>query len=136
MTVESAEGSTRPPSARRPISNCQSRKSSRQMRRTGMAKLPAHVQSPDDPKTYLSLGADFRERFEANDAANFGVSGNHNNDYIISRTEWHADLHIAGQVQVFAQFESDFAPWKTTLTPADQDAVSYTHLTLPTIYSV
>jgi len=73
--------------------------------------------SPDDSKTYLSLGADFRERFEANDAANFGVSGNHNNDYLISRTEWHADLHIAGQVQVFAQFESDFAPWKTTLTP-------------------
>ena len=42
--------------------------------------------SPDDSKTYLSLGADFRERFEANDAANFGVSGNHNNDYLISRS--------------------------------------------------
>ena len=41
----------------------------------------------------------------------------------ISRTEWQADLHIAGQVQVFAQFESDFAPWKTTLTPADQDVL-------------
>jgi hypothetical protein len=41
--------------------------------------------SPDDPKTYLSLGADFRERFEANDVANFGVSPNRNNDYLISR---------------------------------------------------
>jgi Alginate export len=79
--------------------------------------------APDDSKTYLSLGADLRERFEANDAANFGVSRNRNNDYLISRTEWHADLHIAGQVQVFAQFESDFAPWKTTLTPADQDVL-------------
>jgi hypothetical protein len=79
--------------------------------------------SPDDPKTYLSLGADVRERFEANDVANFGVSPNRNNDYLISRTEWHADLRIADQVQVFAQFESDYAPWKTTLTPADQDVL-------------
>jgi hypothetical protein len=79
--------------------------------------------SPDDPKTYLSLGADFRERFEANDVANFGVSPNRNNDYLISRTDWHADLHVADQVQVFTQFESDFAPWKTMLTPADQDVL-------------
>jgi hypothetical protein len=79
--------------------------------------------SPDDPKTYLSLGADIRERFEANDVANFGVTPNRNNDYLISRTEWHADLHIADQVQVFTQFESDYAPWKTMLTPADQDVL-------------
>jgi Alginate export len=79
--------------------------------------------SPGDPQTYLSLGADIRERFEANDVANFGVSPNRNNDYLISRTEWHADLHIADQVQVFTQFESDYAPWKTMLTPADQDVL-------------
>jgi hypothetical protein len=78
---------------------------------------------PNDPKTYLSLGADIRERFEANDVANFGVGPNRNNDYLISRTDWHADLHIADQVQVFTQFESDYAPWKTMLTPADQDVL-------------
>lgn len=59
--------------------------------------------SPYDPKTYLSLGADFRERFEANDAEGFGLSPHSNNDYLISRTEAHADLHIADQVQVFTQ---------------------------------
>ncbi len=79
--------------------------------------------SPDDPKTYLSLGADLRERFEANDTAGFGIAPNRNNDYLISRTDWYADLHIADQVQVFTQFESDFAPWKTMLTPADQDVL-------------
>jgi hypothetical protein len=79
--------------------------------------------TPYDPKTYLSFGADVRERFEANDAANFGVSPNRNNDYLISRTDAHADLRIADQVQVFVQFESDFAPWKTMLTPADRDVL-------------
>jgi hypothetical protein len=79
--------------------------------------------SPYDPKTYLSLGADFRERFEANDAAGFGILPNRNNDYLISRTEAHADLHIADQVQVFAQIQSDFAPWKTMIAPPDQDAL-------------
>jgi hypothetical protein len=79
--------------------------------------------SPGDPKTYLSLGADVRERFEANDTAGFGIAPNRNNDYLISRTDWYADLHIADQVQMFTQFESDFAPWKTMLTPADQDVL-------------
>jgi Alginate export len=78
---------------------------------------------PNNPKTYLSLGADVRERFEANDTAGFGTAPNRNNDYLISRTDWYADLHIADQVQVFTQFESDFAPWKTMLTPADQDVL-------------
>jgi len=79
--------------------------------------------APSDPKTYLSFGADLRERFEANDTAGFGIAPNRNNDYLISRADWFADLHIAQQVQVFTQFESDFAPWKTMLTPADQDVL-------------
>jgi hypothetical protein len=48
--------------------------------------------SPSDPKTYLSLGADLRERFEANDTAGFGIVPDRNNDYLISRTGWCADL--------------------------------------------
>lgn len=77
--------------------------------------------SPTDPSTYLSFGADARERFEANDAAGFGTGPNHNADYVISRTELHADLHLGSQVQIFTQIQSDFAPWKTMLTPVDQD---------------
>ena len=76
-----------------------------------------------DPKTYLSLGGDIRERFEANDATNFGVGPNKNQNYLISRSDAFADLRIADQVQVFTQLESDFAPWKTMLTPADQNVL-------------
>jgi Alginate export len=77
--------------------------------------------SADDPKTFLSLGANVRERFEANDAANFGTGTNRNADYLISRVEVHSDLRIASHVQIFAQLQSDFAPGKRVLTPVDQD---------------
>ena len=77
--------------------------------------------SAADPDTYLSLGAGVRERFEGNDAPNFGVGGVHPEDYMISRLEAHADLRLAGQVQVFVQLQSAFAPWKTHLTPVDQN---------------
>jgi Alginate export len=76
-----------------------------------------------DPKTYLSFGADLRQRFEANNAVNFGVHPNKNQNYLLSRSDAFADLRIADQVQVFIQFESDFAPWKTMLTPADQNVL-------------
>jgi hypothetical protein len=74
-----------------------------------------------DPKTYLSLGGNLRERFEANNAANFGTGANHNQNYVISRSDAHADLRIADQLQVFVQLQSDYAPWKTVLTPVDRD---------------
>lgn len=77
--------------------------------------------STADPKVYLSLGANLRERFEANDAPNFGVGGNRNTDYLIHRLEAHADLRLGPQIQVFTQIQSDFAPGKSKLAPVDQD---------------
>jgi hypothetical protein len=74
-----------------------------------------------DPYTYLSFGADTRERFESNNAANFGTGSNNSQNYVISRNEFHADLRIANQVQAFVQFQADYAPWKTMLTPVDRD---------------
>src|ERR1700733_1917633 len=55
--------------------------------------------SADDPQNYLSLGADLRDRFEALDAANFGVGPSRNNDYLISRNETSADLRLGSAVQ-------------------------------------
>ena len=75
--------------------------------------------SATDPTTYLSFGANTRQRFEANNAAGFGTGPNRNQDYVISRNEFHADLRIANQVQAFVQFQADYAPWKTMLTPVD-----------------
>ena len=77
--------------------------------------------SPTDPHTYLSFGADTRERFESNDAAGFGTGPNRTQNYVISRNEFHADLRVADQFQAFVQLQSDFAPWKTMLTPVDTD---------------
>ena len=77
--------------------------------------------SSSDPKTYLSFGANLRERFESDDAVDFGTSGNKPQSYVISRAEADADLRVADQLQAFVQLQSDFAPWKTKLTPVDQD---------------
>jgi Alginate export len=73
-----------------------------------------------DARTYLSLGANIRERFESNDA-NFGTGGNHQDSYLLSRTEAHADLRMAGEVQFFFQLQNDTAPGKQRLSPVDQD---------------
>ena len=75
---------------------------------------------PLAPNAYLSLGANLRELFEANDAVNFGINGAKPREYVISRLEAHADLHWDG-FQAFVQFQSDFAPGKQKLTPVDQD---------------
>jgi hypothetical protein len=77
--------------------------------------------SDQDPQTYLSLGANLRERFESNDATNFGVGTNRTANYDISRLETDADLRIAGQLQFFAQLQSDYAIDKDVHTPVDQD---------------
>jgi len=69
--------------------------------------------------TYLSFGADTRDRFESNNAANFGTGPNRSQNYVISRNEFDADLRIANQLQAFVQFQADYAPWKTMLTPVD-----------------
>jgi hypothetical protein len=77
--------------------------------------------SAEDSQTYLSLGANLRERFESNDATNFGVRTNRKDNYDISRLEADADLRIAGQFQFFTQLQSDYAIDKEVHTPVDQD---------------
>jgi hypothetical protein len=72
---------------------------------------------------YLSLGLDLRERFEGNDAVDFGVGGAKPEDYVISRLEAHTDLRV-DDFQVFVQLESAFAPGKIVLTPVDQDRLA------------
>src|SRR5260221_4080206 len=74
-----------------------------------------------DQKTYLSLGAGLRERFEANDATSFGVGTNRNQDYVIIRAELNADLRLAMRFQFFIQLQKDNAFDKKILTPVDQD---------------
>jgi hypothetical protein len=77
--------------------------------------------SADDPESYLSFGANLRERFEANDAPAFGNGANHSVDYDISRFEAFANLRLGPQFQFFTELQSDYAISKQELTPVDQD---------------
>jgi hypothetical protein len=74
-----------------------------------------------DPKTYLSLGLNLRERYESSDANGFGTRNTPAANYLISRLETHADLRLGPEIQLFAQLESAFAPGKEQLTPVDQN---------------
>src|SRR5258707_5209893 len=56
--------------------------------------------STSDTRTYLSLGANVRERLEVNDAQ-FGIGSNRQDEYLLSRLEAHSDLRVAGQIQIF-----------------------------------
>ena len=75
----------------------------------------------NDSKSWLSLGAGLRERFEANDAALLGTAGQMNQDYLISRAEVHADLRVDPGLQMFVQLQSEFAPGKTQFTAVDRN---------------
>ena len=74
-----------------------------------------------DPHTYLSLGANLRERFELNNAPLFGTGAGKPDSYLIQRAEVHADLRVGEHWQVFAQLEDARAFDKTAVSAVDQN---------------
>jgi len=74
-----------------------------------------------DPKSYVSLGATLRERFESNDAAGLGVGKVAADAYLLQRLQIHADIRFNEHWQAFVQLEDDRAFDKATISPADQD---------------
>lgn len=75
-----------------------------------------------DPKKYLSFGVNWRNRYEYNNAINFGVGPDIDaQSYLITRMEAHADLHLTDQLQIFVQLQNDEAPGKTIVFPVDED---------------
>ena len=77
----------------------------------------------DDGRRYVSFGATLRERFESNDAAAFGTSGNRSDSYVLQRLQLHADLHLDERLRLFTELEDDRAWKKQTVSPVDQDRV-------------
>lgn len=77
--------------------------------------------SATDPDTYVSFGANIRERFESNSAAGFGIGGVQRDNYLIQRAQFHIDLHLFKDWQVFTQFEDDRAFDKKSVGSADAD---------------
>jgi hypothetical protein len=79
--------------------------------------------SADDPSSYLSLGADFRERYEHFTYPGFGVSPNPSRtDQLLQRIDIDADLHFNEHFRLFTQVISGYE-WgsNTPPPPVDQD---------------
>ncbi|WP_243048885.1 alginate export family protein [Dyella sp. RRB7] len=74
-----------------------------------------------DPKSYLSLGINLRERMESVDDPNFGVNGYAANTYLLQRLQIHADLHLDEHWQGFVQFEDARTVNKRVITGADRN---------------
>ena len=74
-----------------------------------------------DPKSYVSFGANLRERFETNNAPNFGVGGTRGDSYLLQRLQMFADIRPNANWQVFVELEDDRAFDKASISPVDQD---------------
>src|SRR5262249_31661106 len=77
--------------------------------------------SARDPKSYVSLGVTVRERFESNNAPSVGVGGSKGDRYLLDRVQAHVDIRPNENWQLFAQLEDVRAPWKTVITPVDEN---------------
>jgi hypothetical protein len=84
----------------------------------GLKYIPLNT---DDPKSYLSLGVNLRERVESLDAPNFGTAGNVSNTYLLQRFQLHADIHWDEHWQGFVQIEDVRTVNKRVITGADRN---------------
>ena len=75
---------------------------------------------PSNPDSYISLGLNLRETFEASDAPAFGTVAAYPRDsYWLQRTQFHIDVHLNENWQLFTQFEDVRAFDKTVVGPND-----------------
>lgn len=75
-----------------------------------------------DPKSYVSLGATLRERFESNQSPGFG-SGAKADSYLLQRLQVHVDVHVDENWRAFVELEDDRAFDKLSVSAVDQDRV-------------
>jgi hypothetical protein len=73
-----------------------------------------------NPDSYISLGLNLREIFEVSDAPAFGtVRANPGDSYWLQRAQFHIDVHLNENWQLFTQFEDVRAFNKTVVGPND-----------------
>jgi hypothetical protein len=84
-----------------------------------------------DTGSYISFGGTLRERFESNHTPSFGIAGAGD---VIQRAQFHIDLHLHDDWQIFTQFEDDRAFGKQEIGPVDEDTadlrlafIAYSH---------
>lgn len=81
-----------------------------------------YIRLGGDPDSYLSLGANLRERLEINEAPLFGLGPAAGSDtYLIQRAQVHADARIGPHLQFFAQLEDARAFDKDLVRPTDKN---------------
>jgi hypothetical protein len=74
-----------------------------------------------DPYSYLSLGANLRERFEVSETPLFGLSPARSDSYLIQRAQVHADAHVGEYLQFFVQLEDARAFDKDQVKTTDKN---------------
>ncbi|RYG96971.1 MAG: alginate export family protein, partial [Alphaproteobacteria bacterium] len=75
---------------------------------------------PSNPDSYISLGFNLREIIETSDAPAFGtVAANPTDAYGLQRMQFHIDLHLNENWQLFTQFEDVRAFDKIAVGPND-----------------
>lgn len=76
---------------------------------------------PSDPYSYASLGLSLRERFESNRSPGFGLLGIRGDSYLLQRLQFHLDVHLNKNLQIFTEFEDVRAFDKRVITPVDEN---------------
>ena len=74
-----------------------------------------------DPYSYLSLGANLRERFEFSGTPLFGLGSAGSDGYVIQRAQVHADARIGQYLQFFVQLEDARAFGKDQVKTTDKN---------------
>jgi Alginate export len=77
--------------------------------------------SASNPASYISFGLTVRERFESNNTTFFGTGNNQGDSYLLDRVQSHVDIRPNANWQIFVEFEDVRAPWKTVITPVDEN---------------
>ncbi len=74
-----------------------------------------------DPNSYLSLGANLRERMEVSESPLFGLGTARSDTYLIQRAQVHADARIGPYLQFFVQLEDARAFDKDVVKTTDKN---------------
>lgn len=74
----------------------------------------------DDIDSFVSLGANGRERMESNDAPGFGLNGE-GDAYLLQRLQMHVDVNFKARWRVFVQLEDVRSFGKTDPSPTDRN---------------
>ncbi len=74
----------------------------------------------DDPRSFVSLGANGRERLESNDAPGFGTRAMPDS-YLLQRLQMHADVNFNAHWRLFVQVEDVRSIGKADPSPTDRN---------------